>query len=211
MSTKIIALLLLLLSSAAALSTYTFNANFGNADNFNNMNLGTLTSGDVITLLVEFPNPATGAGPTMVYPLLFDGTLAQLSPQPSGFGSANAVSINFSGSNTFTWTVSTSDVYILRILPSNIAYSFVPYKLTVTSSNGGVIKKVSDALRLVYLTMFNLASTQSTYHISQTYNGIIILNSMDASKVWTRVTESSSNSSGSYYANLPAGDYVIQT
>lgn len=211
MSTKIIALFLLLLSSAAALSSYSYTATTGINDNIRSISLGSLTASDVLTLLVEFPNPATGAGPTMVYPVLFDNAMTQLSPQPSGFGSANAVAINFTGSNTFTWTVSTTGTYNLKIKPSNIAYSFVPYKLTVTNSNGGVFAKVSDALRLTYLAMFHLASTQTIYHISTTYNGIMILNSMDVSNVWTRISESSSNSSGYYYSNLPAGDYVIQT
>lgn len=211
MSTKIIALFLLLLSSAAALSSYSYTATTGTNDNLKSISLGSLTAGDVVTLLVEFPNPATGAGPTKVYPLLFDNTMNQIFPQPSGFDSGNEVPINFTGTNTFTWTVSTTGTYNLKILPSNIAYSFVPYKLTVSNSNGGVITKVSDALRRTYLAMFHLASNQTTYHISTTYSGIMILNSMDVSNVWTRISESSSNSSGYYYSNLPAGDYVIQT
>ena len=203
--------LFLLLSSAAALTTYTNTANNTAEANFNTMSLGNLTATDVITLLVEFPNPATGAAPTQFYPVLFDNTMTTLSPQPSGFGFSNAVNINFNGSNTITWTVSTTGAYYLRIFPNGLEASFVPYHVTASNSNGGQILKVSDALRLNILVLINLASTQATYTISYTHGGPIGLNTLNADNSFTPVAQSTADISAYSYTNLTAGNYVLQT
>ena len=203
--------LFLLLSSAAALTTYTDTAASADAGNYNTMSLGNLTATDVITFLMEFPNPATGAGPTTFYPELFDNTVTALSPQPSGFGSANAATINFNGSNTITWTVSTTGAYYLRILPPGLEASFVPYHLTVTNSNGGEILKVSDAIRSLALVLLYLASTQATYTINIGNGGPIGLNSQNADNTWAQLTPSSANISAFSFTNLPAGYYALQS
>ena len=174
------------------------------------MSLGSLTSGDVITVLVEFPNPAAGTSPTHYYPLALYNNLSELNPQPSGFGSSNATIINFSGSDTFTWTISATGAYYLRILANTTAFAFIPYKATVSNSNGGEIIKISDALRLYYMVLIELASTQATYTISITSPGGLGLNSLNANYSFSRITPTNGNASGNTYSNLTAGSYVIQ-
>ena len=200
----------MLLFSAAALTTYTFTPTTVAEGNHNTMSLGSLTSGDVITVLVEFPNPAAGTSPTQYYPLALYNNLSELNPQPSGFGSSNATAINFSGSDTFTWTISATGAYYLRILAKTPADAFIPYKATVSNSNGGEIVKISDALRLYFMALIELASTQATYTISIASPGAIGFNSMDANYTFTRLTPTNANASGNTYSNLTAGSYVLQ-
>ena len=149
-----IPILFLLLSSAAALTTYTVTANTTTDEvTYNQFSLGTLASPDVITFLMEFPNPATGAGPTQFFMEILDNAKTALSSQPTGFGSYSPANINFSGSNTLTWSAP-AGTYSLRVSGTGLSLSLVPYYLTVTSSNGGQIAKVGDFVRNAYLAVF---------------------------------------------------------
>ena len=149
-----ISILFLLFSSAVALTTYSFTPTTISDASYTQVSLGTLASADVITFLMEFPNPATGAGPTQFYMEILNSTKGPLSSQPTGFGSSNMNNINFSRSNTLTWTVSTASAYYVRIRTNSIAASLVPFHLTVTNSNGGQIAKAGDFVRTVYMTVF---------------------------------------------------------
>lgn len=126
------ATLLLLLATASALNSYTLAVTQVNTDLYSIHYLGNLTSGDIISFLIEFPNASTGSAPTSFTPKILDNSLLQLTTQPAGFG--NNVLINFAGSNTLSWNVGSSGVYSFKITSSTTA-SLVPFKLTV--SNGG--------------------------------------------------------------------------
>ena len=203
-------IIFLLFSSAAALTTYSFTATNSTSEaQLNFVPLGTLASTDVITFLMEFPNPATGANPTQFYMALLDNAKAQLSPQPSGFGSSNMSNINFSGSNTLTWTVSTAGAYYVVIGVTSMAASLVPYHLTVTNSNGGLIVKEGDFVRQAYMDVIELASFQSTYSILLSGPIAPVLRQV-ANETFTTVTPTSYNTSKFTYSNLTAGSYVIQ-
>ena len=203
-------IIFLLFSSTAALTTYSFTATNSTSEaQLNYVQLGTLASTDVITFLVEFPNPATGANPTQFYISLLDNAKAPLSPQPSGFGSSNMTNINFSGSNTLTWTVSTAGAYYAVIATNSLAASLVPYHLTVTNSNGGLIVKEGDFVRQAFMAVIELASFQSTYSILISGSIIPVLRQV-ANDTFTTVTHTSNNASEYTYSNLTAGSYVIQ-
>ena len=204
-----IPVLFLLFSSAAALTSYTYTATTTNDATYNQVSLGTLASTDVITFLMEFPNPATGASPTQFYLAILDNAKAPIS-QPSGFGSSNMSTINFSGSNTLTWTVSTAGAYNLRIGTSGLSGSLVPYHLTVTNSNGGLIVKDGDFVRNTYIAIFELTSLQSTYSILKSAPAISFILRQVVNDTFTTVSHTSSNSSEATYSNLTAGSYAIQ-
>lgn len=89
--------------------------------------------------------------------------------------------------------------------------SFIPYKITVTNSNGGEILKISDALRTKHLTLVYLASTQSTYTITKTSSSTFTLDSLSATKAYTAITAASSNSTDVVFNNLAPGYYAIRT
>ena len=204
-------IIFLLFSSTAALTTYSFTATNSTSEaQLNYVQLGTLASTDVITFLVEFPNPATGANPTQFYISLLDNAKAPLSPQPSGFGSSNMTNINFSGSNTLTWTVSTAGAYYAVIATNSLAASLVPYHLTVTNSNGGLIVKDGDFVRNTYIAIFELTSLQSTYSILKSAPAISFILRQVVNDTFTTVSHTSSNSSEATYSNLTAGSYAIQ-
>ena len=203
-------LFLLFSSAAAALTTYTYTANATTDEaNYNQFSLGTLASPDTITFLMEFPNPATGTGPTQFYLLIIDNTGTPLSSQPSGFGSSSTTNINFSGSNTLTWAAP-AGTYSLRVSGTGLSSSLVPYYLTVTNSNGGQIAKVGDFVRNAYLAAFELASTQSTYTVLKSAPTIAFLLRQVVNETFTTVGAQNTTAAGSTYSNLAAGSYVIQ-
>ena len=113
--------------------------------NFNNLYFGNLTSGDVISFFLEFPNPETGVVSTSFVIVLLDNMMTDFFPQPSGFGSNITTPINAQGSSTYRCDVTTTGIWLESVRP---AASFVPNRLTVTNSNGIQILKIVDAVRL---------------------------------------------------------------
>ena len=70
---------------------------------------------------------------------------------------------------------------------------------------------MSDAMRSKHLTLIYLTSTQSTYTITKTFSQAITLDSLSATKDFTSVTETSSNSTDVVFSNLAPGYYAIRT
>ena len=140
-------LFLLFATGSLALNSYTYSITNYRTDAMPSYSLGTLTAGDTINFLIEFPNSATGSAPTQFIPNILDSSYLTLGTQPPGFGSA--VSINFGGSNTLSWTVSATADYQFNIQASSITASLVPLKLTI-SKGGTQLVKVSDVLRVAY-------------------------------------------------------------
>ena len=128
--------LFLLVSSAVALNSYTYTSPSVGNPNVYSMQLGSLSTSDVITFLFEFPGAAPVADPSFYVQL--NGFMGMpISPDPAGFGSGNLVPINYGSSTTLTWTVGSTDTYTAIALTTAASPSFVPFKLTVTNSNGG--------------------------------------------------------------------------
>lgn len=196
MSTKTLPFFFLLLSSTVvSINLYSYGSPNASEANFNNLYLGNLTSGDVISFFLEFPNPETGVAPTSFIIVLLDNTMTDFFPQPSGFGSNRTTPINAQGSSTYRWDVTATGIYYVRVESVSPAASFVPYRLTVTNSNGTQILKIVDAVRLSYLALVDLASTQMTYIIYKTFSGTVTLNYIELNGTWTRIAPIYSNSS----------------
>ena len=140
-------LLLLLATGSLALNSYTHSITNSKTDVLPIYSLGTLTAGDTITFLIEFPNSATGSAPTRFAPYMMDSSYFLLSPQPSGFG--NNVSINFGASNTLSWTASTTADYNFNLQATANTNSLVPFKLAI-SKGGTQLVKISDVIRVLY-------------------------------------------------------------
>ena len=199
----------LVLYAVYSLNTYSHTTLVPATDSYSTYSLGSLSNGDVITFLVEFPNAATTT--TTVVMTLLDNSYNNVIPQPTNFGSA--VSINFQGSHTTTWTCTNAGTYYIRIAPNGIASAFVPYYLTVTHSNGNTLVKVSDILRFNLLRKIYLSSAQSSYVITRTSNSILIflfqLNGPDYIEFGGSIT-STSTSNTQVTFNLAAGYYVVR-
>ena len=165
-------LLLLLSATALALSSYSYTVGTPDVDGWATYPLGSVSSGDTITILLEFPDVTTGSNPTAFKAYILNSSFGVIS-QPAGFNTS--VSINFQGSNTLTWNVGVSSAYYLQILPSTTLQSIVPYQLTVTSSNGSTLVKTSDIVRTVIFLKIYLASSQARYVVSRN-NTVVVRN-----------------------------------
>ena len=109
-------LLLLLSATALALNSYSHPIENYQQDCWAVYPFGNLTSGDNITIFIEFPNAATGANPTLFEASILDSSYGSIT-QPSGF--ASPVPISHQGNHTLTWTVNSSGLYNLEIVPSD--------------------------------------------------------------------------------------------
>ena len=146
---------LILLASGVSLTTYTQNIpkNADLTEFRSRVNLGNLNSGDVITFDIKFPR-LTGTTPTQYRIAIMDSTPTTLNPQPSGFNTTTTL-----GNHTYTWTVGTTGTYYSDVSYSGSLLTVVPYYMTVTNSNGGIITNYSHVLTTTPLYVTYLAST----------------------------------------------------